>query len=106
MEMVSKMYYIDEDGTKRYGPYWTIPQIAEIYESVKDKIPADYNEWDFFVTMQMKRSDTKELLDKWFPGIDAAEVAEKTTDLAVCFLNDPDNPYGTKKIWGYLNPSK
>ena len=105
-EIVSKMYYTDKDGNKRYAPYWTIPEVSEIYESVKDKIPSDYNEWDFFVTMQMLLSDMRPLLEKWWPGIDASEIAEKITDVSVCYLNDEDNPFGTKKIWGYLHSGK
>ena len=106
MEVVPKMYYVDKDGEKRFAPYWTIPQIAEIYESVKAKIPSCYNEWDFFVTMQMKMSDSRMLLEDWFPKIEPEEVATRVTDLAVNFLNDEDNPYGTKKIWGYLHGQK
>lgn len=105
-EAVSKMYYIDNDGNKRYGPYWTIPQIQEVYEGVKDKIPEEYNEWDFFVVMQMEMSDKRMLLEKWWPGISGDELAEKVADLAISWLNDPDSPYGTRKIWGYLHGGK
>ena len=34
VEAVTKMYYMDKDGTKRFAPYWTIPEVAEVYESV------------------------------------------------------------------------
>ena len=106
MEAVSKMYYVDKDGNKRYAPYWTIPQVQDVYENVKDRIPSEYNEWDFFVTMQMEMSDKRMLLESWWPGISGDEIAEKVADLSVCWLNDPDNPYGTKKVWGYLHGGK
>ena len=100
---VSKMYYTDRDGVKRYAPYWTIPQVASIYEAVSDKIPSAYNEWDFFVTFQMIASDDWNLYKKWWPDISLEEIAEKVTDATVNWLNDEDNPYGTRKIWCYLN---
>lgn len=106
IEAVSKMYYTDKDGVKRYGPYWTIPEVAEIYESIRDQIPDEYNEWDFFVTMQMCMSDYRPLLERWWPRIDASELAEKVRDLSVNYLADEDNPYGARKIWCYLNPAK
>lgn len=106
MEAVSKMYYIDKDGAKRHAPYWTIPQVMEIYESVKDEIPEAYNEWDFFVTFQMVASDHWCLIHKWWPGITPEDFAEKITELTVNWLSDEDNPYGEQKIWGYLHGEK
>ena len=104
VDAVTKMYYIDKDGTKRYAPYWTIPDVEEIYETIEAKIPKDYNEWDWYVTFNMIMSDHRMLLEKWWPGLDMKGIAEKVTDLSVCWLSDPDSPYGTKKIWEYLHP--
>ena len=104
VEAVTKMYYIDKEGTKRFAPYWTIPEVAEVYESVEGKIPKDYNEWDWYVTMQMVMSDNRTLLERWWPDIDMKTLTEKVKEMAVCWLNDPDSPYGTRKIWEYLHP--
>lgn len=106
MESVSKMYYVDADGVKRSAPYWTIPQVTDIYESVKENIPECYNEWDFFVAFQMIASDSWMLLHKWWPNITQEQIAEKVTDLTVNWLSDEDNPFGDKKIWGYLHGGK
>ena len=103
LDVVSGMYYTDEGGEKRHAPYWTIPQVAEVYESVKDEIPEAYNEWDFFVTMQMCAADNWRLVHKWWPGISDGQFAEKIAEMAVNWLSDEDNPYGDKKIWGYLH---
>ena len=106
VEIVQKMYYVDKDGEKRHAPYWTIPQVSEIYESVQDDIPGAYNEWDFYVTMNMAASDNWCMLHKWWPNITPEQFAEKVTDIAVNWLNDPDSPFGEKKVWGYLHAGK
>ena len=103
MEAVSKMYYTDKDGAKRYAPYWTIPQVEEVYESVKEEIPEAYNEWDFFVVMQMQKADLCPLFQKWWPNATPEQMDEKFAQSAVNWLNDEDNPYGEKKAWGYLH---
>ena len=102
-EAVAKMYYTDKDGEKRYAPYWTIPQIEEIYEDERGEFPATYNGWDFYVAFNMVASDNWRLLHEWWPSITPEQFAEKITDLTVNWLADEDNPYGDKKIWGYLN---
>lgn len=103
---VAKMYYIDKDGAKRYAPFWTIPELEEVYESVKDQIPSEYNEWDFYVTMQMMMAKYRILIEKWWPGISAEDLAEKVSDLSVNYLADKDGIHGTRKIWCELHPSK
>ena len=102
MEDVSKMYYTDEDGKKMYAPYWTKEQVAGVYDSVKSEIP-EYNMWDFFVTLQMVKSDNCPMLKKWFPNATPEEMTQKFVAMAVNWLKDEDNPFGTEKIWKYLN---
>lgn len=102
-KVLPKMYYLDETGTERRAPYWTESQIAEAYESVKNKIP-QYNMYDFEVTLNMIKSDNCRKLRKWFPDATEEELYEKLLDEAVNYLDDEDNPYGTEKIWKYLNP--
>ena len=104
LEDVEKMYFVDEKGEKHYAPYWTASQIKDVYEAVKTKIPSEYNCWDFFVTMQMIKSDNCPLLRKWFPEASIEEMDRKLIELSINWLNDEDNPYGTEKIWSYLNP--
>ena len=101
-EDVQKMYYIDKEGERRNAPFWTHQQTDSIYQGVKSLIPA-YNACDFFVTMNMIKSDNAMMLKKWFPNDTEAECAIKVRDMAVAWLDDPDNPFGDEKIWRYLN---
>ena len=102
-EDVAKMYYTDANGEGRFAPYWTDEQVASVYESVHSSIPKEYNMWDFYVALQMQKSDLCPMYRKWFPNATPEEMDKKFIDSAVNWLNDPDNPYGTTKVWSYLN---
>ena len=102
-EDVKEMYYLDRSGKEHYAPYWTETALHEIYDSVRNKIPS-YNKWDFCVCFNMVASDNWMLLHSWWPDMTDAQFAEKVTEMAVNWLDDPDNPYGDdSKIWSYLN---
>lgn len=101
-EDIAKMYYEDEEGEKRYGPYWPDEALRSLYEHYKSEIP-DYNCWDWAVTMNMIKSDYCSLIKDWFPRLDNDEKTEKIVQLALTWLKDEDNPYGTSKIWCYFN---
>ena len=100
---ISKFYYVDPSGVKHQAPYWTEPEVKEIYETVKAKIPS-YNFYDFETTLNMVKSDNCNKLKKWFPQATDKELLDKLVEEAVNYLVDDDNPYGTEKIWKYLNP--
>jgi hypothetical protein len=102
MADVQKMYYVDAAGMKHQAPYWTEAQVREVYESVKKELPPHYNFWDFYVALQMQRSDSYSLIKKWYPNATPEELDKKLVDMAVNWLNDPDNPYRDHKIWGYM----
>lgn len=103
---VEKMFYVDSEAQTHYAPYWTVQQVKDVYESVQKEITAGYNFWDFYVTLQMQMSDYYLTVKGWFPDATEPELDKKIVELAVAWLNDPDNPYDTHKIWGYLNPEK
>lgn len=109
---IAKMYYTDATGQKHSAPYWTENEAKEVYEKVKAKIPAEYNFYDFEVTLNMIKSDYCPLLQKWYKEINPTDTDEtacekwcmgKFVELAVNWLNDPDNPFGKEKAWGYFN---
>ena len=104
-EDVEKMYYEDESGNKKYAPYWTYEQVRDVYNSVHDRIPEEYNESDFYVALNMMKSDNCRLLHEWFPNASSEEMDQRIIEKTINYLNDPDNPYGNSKIWHYLNPA-
>ena len=103
IEDVSEMYYIDANGNKQKGPYWSDETIKVVYDKYKREIPQDYNCWDFYVTMNMMKADNCPLLRRWFPDIDDSNLEMKYIELTINYFNDMDNPYGFAKIWNYLN---
>lgn len=103
IEDVEKMYYIDAAGKEAKAPYWTEAQVKDVYESVKSAIPASYNFWDFYVVMQMLKSDLCPLYKKWFPNDTPEQMDKRFIDSSVNWLNDKDSPHKDDKIWSYLN---
>ena len=100
---VRKMYYVNRNGMKMSAPYWTDEQVAEVYSKVKNEIPGAYNMWDFYVTLNMTKSDNCNLFMRWWQGSSDAEREQRVIEMAVNWLCDEDNPYGEEKIWRYLN---
>lgn len=101
-EDVAQMYY-ERDGKKWYAPYWTDQQVEQVYNNVRDKIPSEYNMWDFYVALNMVKSDNCNLFRHWWQGAEDTEIEKKVVEATVNYLDDPDNPYGTEKVWCYLN---
>ena len=98
---VEKMFFVDEAGDKHFGPFYSHKEVKAVYDKVYQKIP-DYNEYDFYVVMNMVASDNHDLLIEWFPNDTADERAEKYAKMAVMWLDDKDWPT-TDKIWSYLH---
>lgn len=101
-EQISKIYYT-EDAVKHYGPFWTDEKMHHAYEAAKNAIPSSYNEWDFWVTLSMIKSDFNCLLDDWFPETGEEQLLSYMIDLSINFLNDDDAPHPKTKIWSYFN---
>ena len=103
LEDVARMSYREpRTGMIRKAPFWSSDMVRGIYDSVKGEI-REYNCWDFYVTLHMVASRDVALLDRWFPNLDEKDRDGKMVEMAVNWLKDDDNPYGSKKIWSYLN---
>lgn len=59
-DQVSKMYY-EKDGSKYTGPFLNKNLVLDKYKEIRGVIP-DYNEWDYYVTVQMIYSDNYNLI--------------------------------------------
>ncbi len=53
------------------------------------------------VTMNMLRSDNNRFLEKY--AKDTSEIKEMVSFMAIEYLQDPDSPHHTSKIWHYIN---
>ena len=101
-EDVTKMYYVDDSGRKHCGPFLTEEKIFSVYDQVKDTIPG-YNKWDWYVVMNMIISDYAHLVKRWFQDNSEEQMEKRFIELALNWLHDEDNPYGSEKAWGYFN---
>ncbi len=99
-EAIGNMWYEEEDGKRHHAPFFTDEEVAEVFRLNKDDI-SDYTIYDLAVTMNMLRSDNNKFLEKYARSED--EKKEMVSCMAVEYLQDPDAPYPTQKIWRYIN---
>lgn len=100
---ISKMYY-DENG-KVFAPYWPLETVKQIYDSNKAKVEIlnVYNLYDFYVTLNMIKSDNYKLYKKRFSGYSDSQLDNLFIEDTINWLDDKDNPFGENKIWKYIN---
>lgn len=103
-EDVAKMYYM-WNGEKVHAPYYSLEDTTPIYNQLKKSysILVNYNIYDFYVVMNMIKSDNYVLYKKRFPNYSEERLIELFIEDAINWLDDMDNPYGTSKVWKYLN---
>lgn len=101
-KQVRKMYYIDKNGMRHHAPYWTPDEVKDLYEEYMPEL-GNYNFWDFYVTINMIKSDNCNLLHEWFPEDTEEQHTARMVEMAVNWLKDEDNPFGNEKIWKYFN---
>lgn len=99
-DAIGKMYYEEEGGTKHYGPFFTDEEVKEVFDLNKDDI-SDYTIHDLAVTMNMLRSDNNRFFERYAKN--TTEMKAMVTCMAIEYLQDPDAPYPTQKIWRYVN---
>ena len=94
------MWYEDDNGDKHYAPFFTVEEVKEVFDLNKDEI-SDYTIYDLAVTMNMLRSDNNRFLEKYASGESGKK--EMISTMAIEYLQDPDAPHPTNKIWCYIN---
>lgn len=100
---VCGMYYTDSQKMRHEAPYWTDDDIKTLWQSVKSKVEGDYTLWDFYVAMNMIKSDNCNMLRRWFPEATEQEMTAKLVDMTINWLNDEDDPSDGVKVWAYFN---
>lgn len=101
---VKNMYYNVGNGNVN-APYWTLDKVKEVYDSLKGDtaILQVYNVYDFYVALNMIKSDEYKLYKTRFRGYSEADLDKLFIEDTINWLDDDDNPYGHSKIWGYIN---
>ena len=104
---IEKMYYKDDEdddiADKISAPYWTESEVKKIFDSHRNKIPLEYNFYDFMVALNMAKSDNWMKLQEWFPDESNEDLDKRVVTEAINWLRDDDNPFGYEKVWGYFN---
>ena len=103
---VEKMFYCKESAdtkSKVFGAFVSLDQSNKIYSRFKDDLPKEYNQFDFYVTINMMYADNYNLYSKWFKNPSDEAMLNVVSEAAVNWLADDDSPYeGYTKIWSYL----
>lgn len=100
---VAKMFYTDPQGTKHEAPYWADDDVKQVYAAYKGKIKGEVAFWDFYVALNMIKSDNCNLFRSWWPDADASVMTQKIAEATVNWLNDEDSPQGEPRVWRYFN---
>ena len=102
MWQIGEMHFKDKRGTVHHAPHWTKEQYHLSYESIKSKLKnANYNMWDWAVTIEMLHSDNYCLYKEWWPEATDDIIDAKVIEASINYLNDDDDTDG--KIWKRFN---
>lgn len=95
---VDKMHHKGMDGTEYKGEHWNIEQTNSVLSGMRSKIPAAYNEWDFYVALNASYHDFCKAAKKHLPE----KADELIIDLSVAFWFEDEDWAGTSKVWDYF----
>lgn len=97
---VEKMSHIGEDGREYDGEHWSLEQTNSVMAKYRGKLPAEVNEYDFYVALNAHWHDTICTAKRHFPTDAEAEAYVIDEAVAVWFM-DADWPSATK-VWSYF----
>lgn len=93
--MVNKMYHSEgknDNKRKVHGEYYTIDYARKVRNDNRDM---PYNEWDWYVLLNMIYHDNICILMDWYPDED--NYNNKIIDLAINYIEDDDA--SDTKLW-------
>lgn len=102
-KQAAAMFYTDPKGTRHYAPYWTDDDVKQVWTAYKSKVHEDATFWDFYVALNMTKSDNCNMFRLWWPEADEATLTQKVAEATVNWLNDEDAPQGQPRTWRYFN---
>ena len=101
---IEQMRFTDKGGKLHRAPYWTEEQMRAVYEASKPKLKAPGTTmWDFFVALNMIKSDNWCLYKSWWPEADESVLDGKVIEATVNYFDDEDAPHKDSKVWSYFN---
>lgn len=96
---VKQMRHKGDDGKEYKGEHWSLEQTNDVLAKQRSKVPAEYNEFDFYVALNAQYHDTICVAKKYFNDDVMAGTYIIDEAIAVWF-NDSDWPTG--KVWEYF----
>lgn len=95
---VEQMRHKGEDGTEYKGAHWSEEETNRVLSKYRSKIPAAYNEWDFFVALNASYHDFCRVAKKHLPE----KADELIIELAISFWFLDEDWETTTKVWDYF----
>ena len=80
------------------GEHWSKKQTDDVLSQYRSRVPATYNDWDFYVALNATYHDLVVSKKKRFPDKFETEIIE---DAIALWFNDADREDG--KVWWYFN---
>ena len=77
--------------------------MKQVWTAYKGKVHEDATFWDFYVALNMTKSDNCNMFRLWWPEADEATLTQKVAEATVNWLNDEDAPQGQPRTWRYFN---
>lgn len=97
---VEKMHHKSPDGKEYKGEHWSTIETNDVFVRVKNKIPSEVTQWDFYVALNTQWHDYWEWAKDKFSTPEEAEMAIIDGAVKFWFLDD-DWP-APDKVWCYF----
>lgn len=104
-ERISRMFYVDTDGSIVYAPFISDRNCIELYDDCKEQIKG-YNLYDYMVVLNDTIANFHNLLYDWWENEDWCVMLIKFSEVAVNWLNDDDTPFRGEKAWRVLGEER
>ena len=98
---VDQMSHVGDDGRTYDGEHWSLEQTNSVMQKYRGKLPAEVNEYDFYVALNTHWHDTVCTARRHFSGEGDAEAYIIDEAVAVWF-HDADWGDATK-VWEYFS---
>ena len=97
---VEKMSHVGDDGRTYDGEHWSREQTNNVMSQYRTKLPAEVNEYDFYVALNATWHDYICWAKEHFPV--EADAENAIIEMAVRFWFRDDDWDGNTKVWCYF----